>query len=416
MKSNYKRLGDYIKPVNIRNTQQNAERLLGINIDKYFMPSVANVVGTDLSTYKLVRNNQFACNRMHVGRDYRLPVAMSQTDDEFMVSPAYDVFEIKDTKILDPEFLMMWFSRKEFDRNAWFYTDGDVRGGLPWKSFEDMTLPVPTITKQREIVKEYNVIKDRIALNQQLIQKLEETARAIYKQWFVDFEFPFDFAQGRPDLNGKPYKSNGGEMVFNEELEMDIPHRWKCGSFSDLGEVVGGATPSKEIDDYYTSNGISWITPKDISIQNKKFISKGEIDITSLGYKKSSTRILPKGSVLFSSRAPIGYLAISSNELCTNQGFKSIIPKKEIGTAYIYYSLRSKTPDILNEASGSTFDEVSGTMMKNFKVIVPENKLTLYFQQLCEPIFEYQECFEKHLIICYKLKNLLFSKMSVIEI
>lgn len=182
-KSNYKRLGDYIQELKVRNTEEKAEHLLGINIDKYFMPSVANVVGTDLSVYKLVRKNQFACNRMHVGRDYRLPISMSKSDEEFIVSPAYDVFEIKDTKVLSPEFLMMWFTRKEFDRNAWFYTDADVRGGLPWKSFCDMQLPIPHIDKQREIVKEYNTIQHRIALNQQLIQKLEETAQAIFNSY-----------------------------------------------------------------------------------------------------------------------------------------------------------------------------------------------------------------------------------------
>ena len=215
MTKNYKRLGDYIQEVKVRNADLKAEKLLGINIDKFFMPSVANVVGTDLSVYKIVKKNQFACNRMHVGRDYRLPISMSKTDEEFMVSPAYDVFEIIDTDILYPGYLMMWFSRREFDRNAWFYTDADVRGGLHWKALCDMQLPIPSITKQHEIVKEYNVIQNRIALNQQLIQKLEETARAIYKQWFVDFEFP--------DENGKPYKSNGGEMGFNEDLEKEIP-------------------------------------------------------------------------------------------------------------------------------------------------------------------------------------------------
>lgn len=107
------------------------------------MPSVANVVGTDMSVYKTVKRNQFACNRMHVGRDYRLPVSMSRIDNEFIVSPAYDVFEIRDTDILDPEYLMMWFSRSEFDRNAWFYTDADVRGGLHWKALCDMQLPIP---------------------------------------------------------------------------------------------------------------------------------------------------------------------------------------------------------------------------------------------------------------------------------
>ncbi|MFN7266459.1 MAG: restriction endonuclease subunit S, partial [Bacteroidota bacterium] len=174
-------MGDYIKELKVRNTEEKAEQLLGINIDKFFMPSVANVVGTDLSVYKLVRKNQFACNRMHVGRDYRLPISISTSDEDFIVSPAYDVFEIKDTKVLNPEFLMMWFSRKEFDRNAWFYTDADVRGGLPWKSFCDMQLPIPDPDKQREIVKEYNTIQNRIKLNEQLIQKLEETAQAIYR-------------------------------------------------------------------------------------------------------------------------------------------------------------------------------------------------------------------------------------------
>lgn len=183
MKSNYKRLGEYIKPIKVRNTDLKAKELLGININKYFMPSVANIVGTDLSKYKVVQQNQFACNRMHVGRDYRIPIAVSKSEEPFIVSPAYDVFEIKNTKVLLPEYLMMWFSRAEFDRNSWFYTDADVRGGLAWNAFEDMQLPIPHPDKQREIVKEYNVIQNRITLNQQLTQKLEETAQAIFNSY-----------------------------------------------------------------------------------------------------------------------------------------------------------------------------------------------------------------------------------------
>ena len=159
MRLNYKIIGNYIEPVKVRNSDLKAKDLLGINIDKHFMPSVANIVGTDLSNYKLVQKNQFACNRMHVGRDYRIPIAVSQSEESFMVSPAYDVFKIKDNKELLPEYLMMWFERPEFDRNAWFYTDADVRGGLPWQSFCDMQLPIPSIAKQREIVKEYNTMK-----------------------------------------------------------------------------------------------------------------------------------------------------------------------------------------------------------------------------------------------------------------
>ena len=161
-----------------------------------FLPSVANVVGTDLTRYKIVKKGQFSCNRMHVGRDKRLPVALSNQEDDFIVSPAYDVFEITDKDILLSEYLMMWFSRKEFDRNAWFYTDADVRGGLHWDALCNMELPVPDIEKQKAIVKEYNTVVNRIKLNKELNKKLEETAQAIYKQWFVDFEFP--------DKNGKP--------------------------------------------------------------------------------------------------------------------------------------------------------------------------------------------------------------------
>jgi len=228
MKSNYKRLGDYIKEVKVRNTDLKAKKLLGINIDKFFMPSVANIIGTDMCVYKIVNKNQFACNRMHVGRDYRLPISMSRTDEQFMVSPAYDVFEIKDIKVLNPEYLMMWFSRREFDRNAWFYTDADVRGGLHWKAFCDMQLPIPSLDKQNEIVKEYKVIQNRIDLNKQLIQKLEEMAQTIYKQWFVDFEFP--------DENRNPYKSFGGEMVESELGE--IPKGWEVKSLSSLCQIT----------------------------------------------------------------------------------------------------------------------------------------------------------------------------------
>ncbi len=225
MSSNFRRIGDFIRQVNIRNSDLSATNLLGINIDKYFMPSVANIVGTDLSNYKKVKFNQFACNRMHVGRDMRLPIALSDSYEDFIVSPAYDVFEISDIKELNPEYLMMWFSRKEFDRNAWFYTDSDVRGGLSWDDFCNMKLPVPSIEKQKEIVREYKTVTDRIELNNKLIQKLEGTAQAIYKHWFVDFEFP--------DENGKPYKSSGGEMI-ESEMGM-IPKGWRVGR---LGEIV----------------------------------------------------------------------------------------------------------------------------------------------------------------------------------
>ena len=180
MRSSFKRIGLYVRQVNARNSGLSVTNLQGVSINKYFMPSVANVNGTDLSTYKVVCKDQFAFNPMHVGRDEVLPIAMLETDDPVIVSPAYAVFEIIDKQALLPEYLMMWCCRPEFDRNAWFTTDSSVRGGFSWDDFCDMLLPVPAPEKQREIVKEYHTIVNRITLNEQLNRKLEETAQAIY--------------------------------------------------------------------------------------------------------------------------------------------------------------------------------------------------------------------------------------------
>ena len=254
MRSNYKRIGDYIEQVKVKNKEGLYSKLLGINIDKFFMPSVANTVGVNLNNYKIVKKGQFACNRMHVGRDYRIPIAISDKEIPFLVSPAYDVFQIKKEDDLLPEYLMMWFRRKEYDRNAWFHTDADVRGGLAWEAFCDLKLPIPSIEIQREIVKEYNTVTNRIKLNENLNQKLEETAQALYKYWFVDFEFPTE--------EGQSYKSSGGEMVYNEELDKEIPAEWEVITFSDFGEVVTGKTPSSNCPEDFGEE-ISFVTPGD---------------------------------------------------------------------------------------------------------------------------------------------------------
>ena len=182
----YKRLGDYIREVNVRNKDLKVTKPMGINIDKYFMPSVANVIGTDLSVYKLVSKKQFACNLMHVGRDEKIPMAMHLNDSPIIVSPAYFVFEVVDPNVLLSEYLMMWFRRLEFDRNAWFYTDADVRGGMDKNALLDMRLPIPSITRQREIVLQYETLTNRIRLNEQMIQNLEASAQALYRKTFVD--------------------------------------------------------------------------------------------------------------------------------------------------------------------------------------------------------------------------------------
>jgi len=176
MRNNYKRLGEYIQLVDERNTALEELPLVGLSISKQFINSVANIIGTDLSNNKVIRNNQFACSLMQVSRDEKIPVAM-YTGVKAIMSPAYPIFEVIDSSVLLPEYLMMWFSRSEFDRQASYYAVGGVRGNLPWEDFCDMQLPIPHITKQREIVKEYNVIQNRIELNQKLIQNGKKLRR-----------------------------------------------------------------------------------------------------------------------------------------------------------------------------------------------------------------------------------------------
>lgn len=179
MKSNYDLLGNHIRLIDNRNKDLVTEQVLGINIDKFFMPSVANVIGTDLSKYKLIQKGNFACNPMHVGRDERLPVALYSEDTPAIVSPAYFMFEIKDATVLNADFLMMWFRRPEFDRICWLHTDGSVRGGITWDDICRMEIPVPPIDEQIEIVNSYQAITERIKLKKQINDNLEAQAQAV---------------------------------------------------------------------------------------------------------------------------------------------------------------------------------------------------------------------------------------------
>ena len=172
MKSNYDILGNHIRLIDTRNRESITDRVLGINIDKIFMPSVANVIGTDLSKYKLITKGKFACNPMHVGRDERLPVALYDEEEPAIVSPAYFMFEVIDNSILNEDYLMMWFRRPEFDRICWLHTDGSVRGGITWNDICRLELPIPPIEKQIEIVNSYKAITERIALKQKINDNL----------------------------------------------------------------------------------------------------------------------------------------------------------------------------------------------------------------------------------------------------
>ena len=182
MKQNYKKLGEIVELIDERNKSLVSTEVLGISIDKEFMPSVANTIGTDLSNYKLISKNIFACNPMHVGRDERLPVSLYLRDKLALVSPAYFMFRIKDENEVKPEFLMLLFKRDEFDRNCWFRTDGSVRGGITWEDICEIRLPVPDIKEQQKIVDTYNAITKRIQIKKKINENLERTAQCLFDE------------------------------------------------------------------------------------------------------------------------------------------------------------------------------------------------------------------------------------------
>ncbi|KLE15978.1 restriction endonuclease subunit S [Clostridium sp. C8] len=237
---------------------------------------------------------------------------------------------------------------------------------------ENSEFMLPPIVEQRAIAKVLSGLDKKIEINNQINDNLEKMAQAIFKQWFVDFEFPNE--------NGEPYKSSGGEMV-ESELGM-IPTGWQVTKIKEIGEVVAGGTPSTKNVEYYDGD-IPWITPKDLSGYQRKFISKGERSITTLGLQKSSAKLMRKGTVLFSSRAPIGYIVIAQNDVSTNQGFKSIVCNEDIiNNNYVYYYLKFHKEKIENVASGSTFKEISGTTMKMLDILVPTMELLNKFKEV----------------------------------
>lgn len=396
MQSNYRPIGDYIERLNIKNRENLYSTLLGININKYFMPSVANVVGTDLSKYKLVKPGQFACNRMHVGRDYRLPIALSKEEEPFIVSPAYDVFEITDRSELLPEYLMMWFSRAEFDRNSWFYTDTDVRGKLGWDSLCEIQLPVPSLEKQQEIVSEYNVIADRIKLNEQLNQKLEATAQTIYKRWFVDFEFPFDFAKGKPDKNGETYKSAGGAMEYNEELDKEIPEGWEVKRYEEVFNFKTGKLNSNAANPdgkypFFTCSSETFLTDS-FSFDCEALLLAGNNASAVYPFKYYSGK--------FDAYQRTYVITPKFNEISIYQG---------------YYEILSQLEGFKGTSSGTATKFLTMKILNTLQLIVPQIDVSDSFRGLCSPLFlkklQIAEANEKFI----ETKTLLLSKMAKVE-
>ncbi|CCX62247.1 type I restriction-modification system specificity determinant [Bacteroides sp. CAG:598] len=349
-KTDYKRLGDYIHEVDVRNRDLEVNELVGLTINKAFIPSVANTIGTDLSNYKVIRKDQFACSLMQVSRDGKMPVAMFEGECAIM-SPAYPMFEVVDKTVLLPQYLMMWFSRNEFDREASFYAVGGVRGSLTWQDFCDMTLPIPPIEQQRKIVAEYETISKRIRLNEQMITRLEETAQILYRKMFVD-------------------------GIDKENL----PEGWRMGTIDEFCEdIMSGGTPSRMHNEYWNSKDYRWL--KTGEVQNNIVLDTEEY-ISAEGLKNSSAKIVPSGAITMAmyGGGTVSNVAYLNCETATNQACCNMICKNKIDAAYLYFHLRYYQNEIKRLANGGAQENLSQEIISQQPIyILDDNKCNLPF-------------------------------------
>lgn len=412
MRSSYKRLGNYIALVDKRNVDLKVTTLLGLSISKQFIPSVANTIGTDMKNYKIIRKNQFACSVMQVRRDGKMPVALLRDFDEAIISQAYPVFEVIDISLLLPEYLMMWFTRSEFDRQATFHAVGGVRGSLEWEDFMDFEMPIPSIETQQEIVDEYHTITKRIELNEQLNQKLEETAQTLYKHWFVDFEFPNE--------NGEPYKSSGGVMVYDEVLDGEIPEGWEVKELKNLCiNITKGTTPEIMSDEFTEDTYITYLKGESINDSHIFETSKFSfIDKTT--QNKLLRSQLKENDICYSIAGSLDKFCKVDKEILpgnTNQAIAIIrVDNEIIPFSYIYgYFIGQLQKEFYNyNVQQAVQANLSLTTIGSLPILIPEFPVIKRISDIMSAWIQRRDLIVYDLRRLEDLKKLLLSKMATV--
>ena len=362
-KAEYKRLGDYIREVNVRNRELKVTNLLGVSISKEFMPSIANTIGTDMSTYKIVERRQFAYGPVTSRNGDKVSIALLDGYDDAIISQAYTVFEVIDHEQLIPEYLMMWFRRPEFDRYARFHSHGSAREIFDWDELCDVMLPIPSITRQHEIVAEYETLTNRIRLNNQMIQNLEATAQALYRKTFVD----------------------------NIDKE-NLPEGWRMGTIGEFcKEMKSGGTPSRSHNEYWDKKDYPWL--KSGEVHNNIIVSVEE-SISQSGLDNSSAKVIPHGSVIMAmygaTAAQIAYLDCDTT---TNQACCNMICNSKEDAAYLFFHLLANQDDIKKLANGGAQENLSQELIaQQFFLIINDNNVkSLFVPILDNLIVKYKE-------------------------
>lgn len=385
MKSNYKTLGHYIQPVVGRNIDLGDLPLMGLSIQKKFIPSIANTIGTDMTTYRIIERNQFAFGPVTSRNGDKITIALFDDYERALISQAYFPFEVKDANELDPEYLMMWFRRSEFDRYARFKSHGSAREIFDWEEMCNVTLPIPSITKQREIVKEYNVIQNRIALNQQMIQRLEETAQTIYKQWFV-------------------------KAIDLENL----PEGWKLKSIYDTTSFINGAA-FKEIDFEFNKVGLPVIKIAELK--------KGVDDQTDFTLRQLPVKFkITNGDILYSwSGNPETSLEVFKwfgGDAWLNQHIFKLEFQLKQSKYFVYYMLKELKKEFIRLAEGKQttgLGHITIGDLKELFIPYPAEKDLARFEKIIKPYYEFNSLLSKESQKLSELKDLLLSKLATVK-
>ncbi|WP_291073775.1 restriction endonuclease subunit S [Empedobacter sp. UBA5987] len=377
---NYKRLGDYIIEKVEFNEGNKYDLLQGVSNNKYFQKAKTNTIGVDLSKYRVAHHNQFVFNRATTRNGDKISIALRK-GESCIVSPSYRIFEVKDENVLNPDYLLMWFKRPEFDRYARFKSHGSAHEFFDMDEMNDVELPIPSIEKQREIVAQYQAVANKIKVNERICEKLEATAQTLYKQWFVDFEFPNE--------EGQPYKSSGGAMVYNQELEKEIPEGWEIGFLSDLITVKYGK-------DY-----------KHLNVGNIPLYGSGGIMsyVDSVLYDKPSVLIPRKGSL--------------NNILYVKTPFWSVdtmfysIPKIENVLIYVFKVLSKLDFNSLNV--GSAVPSMTTEYLNSMQILIPNKEILKHFEGELNLIEDYKISTNHQNQKLTQLQSLLLSRLATLE-
>ena len=360
----YEPIRKYIHLTDNRNSDLSVTNLVGLTIEKRYIPSVANVIGTDLSKYKVIKQGQFACSLMQVSRDGKMPVAMYKGEPSIM-SPAYPIFEVNDENELMPEYLHMYLSRPEFDREAVFRAVGGVRGSLDWEDFLDMKMPIPSIEEQRKIVAEYQAVEQRIENNNRLIKALEDTAQAIYHHTFV-------------------------ENIDPENL----PEGWYEKGLDEVAKFkVGGDCPDV-------------FSEAETSVCNIPIYSNGEYLEGLYGYTDKAAVV--EDSFTISARGNVGTCFLRRHPYRGIVRLVSVIPLKGKMLYYLYFNISARNL----QGDGSAQSQITVPQLSSEKIIVPKQTLIEGFYEKCENIYNNIESIKKEQMILIKVKSLLLSKLS----